>query len=112
MVTGALEVERAEKRIGSSLQASPRVFIEDAALRSAIDGVDMAEVSITSDIELAVGAAPAEAFTLEEVPGVGVVPGPAAGDKCARCWRTLPEVGQQAESTALCARCAEVLAPA
>ena len=72
----------------------------------------MAEVSITSDIELAAGAAPAEAFTLEEVPGIGVVPGPAAGDKCARCWRILPEVGQQAESASLCARCADVLAPA
>ncbi len=112
VVTGALERERAEKRIGSSLQASPRVFIEDAALRQALDGVDMAEISITSDIELAAGAAPAESFTLEEVPGIGVVPGPAAGDKCARCWRILPEVGQQAESASLCARCADVLAPA
>ncbi len=111
-VTGALELERAEKRIGSSLQASPRVFIEDDALRRALDGVDMAEVSITSGIEIVGGAAPEGAFVLEEVPGVGVVPGPAAGDKCARCWRILPEVGQQADFAGLCRRCADVLAPA
>ena len=112
VVTGALELERAEKRIGSSLQASPRVFVADPALRQALDGVDLAEVSITSGIELVAEAAPAEAFTLDEVPGVGVVPGPAAGSKCARCWRILPEVGQQAEFASLCARCADVLAPA
>ena len=112
VVTGALELERAEKRIGSSLQASPRVFIEDEALRQAVDGVDLAEISITSAIEVAAGAAPEAAFTLEEVPGVGVVPGPAAGDKCARCWRILPEVGRQTDFAGLCARCADVLAPA
>ena len=110
VVTGALELERAEKRIGSSLQAAPRVFIEDPALLQALDGVDMAEISITSGIALEQAAGPAEAFTLEEVPGVAVLPGLAAGDKCGRCWRILPEVGQQAESPELCRRCADVLA--
>ena len=28
-------------------------------------------------------------------PGVGVVPGAAAGRKCARCWQVLPEVGSR-----------------
>ena len=110
VVTGALELERAEKRIGSSLQAAPRVFIEDPALLQALDGVDMAEISITSAIALEQAAGPAEAFTLEEVAGVAVLPGRAEGDKCGRCWRILPEVGQQAESPELCRRCADVLA--
>src|SRR3546814_3161965 len=49
-VTGALEVERAAKRIGSSLQAHPVVYIERPELRDAVAAVDFAEVAITSDI--------------------------------------------------------------
>ena len=112
VVTGALELERAEKRIGSSLQAAPEVFVGDPELFAALEGVDMAEVSITSGIALNQAAPPAEAFTLEEVPEVGVLPGAAAGDKCARCWRILPEVGQHPDHAALCGRCAEALVPA
>ena len=40
-------------------------------------------------------AAPAGAFTLDDVPGIGVVPAPPAGEKCARCWQVLPEVGER-----------------
>ena len=50
VVTGAIEIARADKEIGSSLEASPRVFIADAALADALKGVDFAEVCITSDI--------------------------------------------------------------
>ena len=63
-VTGALEIERAAKKIGSSLEAAPQVFIADADLMAALDGVDLAEVCITSGIEVIDGAAPAGAFTL------------------------------------------------
>ncbi|HEX6144343.1 MAG TPA: zinc finger domain-containing protein, partial [Geminicoccaceae bacterium] len=51
-----------------------------------------------------VGTPPEPAYRLEEVPGVGVVPGRASGQKCARCWRILPEVGAGASSD-LCDRC-------
>jgi lipoprotein signal peptidase len=99
VVTGALEIERKEKRIGSSLQAAPVVTLPaaDAAL---LDGLDMAELAITSGIELRAGdGAPPEgggAFALPDVPGVAVVPAPAPGEKCARCWRVLPEVTPEA----------------
>lgn len=49
VVTGALEIERAQKRIGSSLEAAPIVHIADAELRAALEGVDFAEVCIVSD---------------------------------------------------------------
>src|SRR3546814_7345775 len=65
-VTGALEVERAAKRIGSSLQAHPVVYIERPELRDAVAAVDFAEVAITSDITLSDAAAPADAFSLPE----------------------------------------------
>jgi isoleucyl-tRNA synthetase len=88
VVTGALEVARAEKRIGSSLEAAPVVHISDAKLCVALDGIDFAEVCITSDIAVETeGEAPPEAFRLPEVKGVAVSFAPAPGVKCARSWR-------------------------
>ena len=93
VVTGALEIERREKRIGSSLEAAPVVHIGDAVLMAALDGQNMADICITSQIELTDNAAPSDAFTLEEVAGVAVVPKMAEGKKCQRSWKILPEVG-------------------
>jgi isoleucyl-tRNA synthetase len=88
VVTGALEVARAEKRIGSSLEAAPVVHISDAKLCMALDGIDFAEICITSEIGVeAEGEAPPEAFRLPEVKGVAVSFAPARGVKCARSWR-------------------------
>jgi len=97
VVTGALEIERAAKRIGSSLEAAPVVHIADPALRSLIESVDFAEVCITSAIDIAGGVPPSGAFTLPEVPGVGVVAKRASGRRCARSWRISPEVGMDPE---------------
>jgi isoleucyl-tRNA synthetase len=97
VVTGALEVERREKRIGSSLEAAPRIFVADPALLAVLQSVDMAEVSITSEAFLEKGEGPADAFRLPDVPGVAVVPEPARGKKCARSWKILPEVGSDPE---------------
>src|SRR3546814_2488494 len=90
LVTGALEVERAAKRIGSSLQARPVVHIQRPELKDAVAAVDFAEVAITSDIALSDAPAPAAAFRLPDVAGVAVVAEIAAGDKCERCWKVLP----------------------
>ena len=43
------------------------------------------------------GDAPATAFRLDAVPGVAVVVEKAAGKKCARSWKILPTVGEDAE---------------
>jgi isoleucyl-tRNA synthetase len=87
VVTGALEIERAQKRIGSSLEASPTVFVADGHLRAALDGVDFAEICIVSDVAIVAGEGPAEAFRLPGVEGVAVVPHRAGGVKCARSWK-------------------------
>src|SRR5262249_51924196 len=47
VVTGALEVARRDKRIGASLEAAPRVFVEDGGLRASLQNVDFAELCIT-----------------------------------------------------------------
>jgi isoleucyl-tRNA synthetase len=97
VVTGALEVERAAKRIGSSLEAAPEIYVEDRDTLSALEGVDLEEICITSDANLIAKAPPKDAFTLPEVPGVGVVPKRAEGKKCARSWRILKDVGADPE---------------
>ena len=44
VVTGALEIERAQKRIGSSLEAAPMVYVSDPDLFAALVDIDLAEV--------------------------------------------------------------------
>ena len=110
-VTAALEVQRTAKVIGASLEAAPVVHVEDAALRASLAGVDFADLCIVSDLSLTADPAPAEAFRLPEVPGVGVVFEPAAGEKCLRCWKILPDVGSHAHP-GTCARCDDALSHA
>jgi isoleucyl-tRNA synthetase len=93
VVTGALELERAAKRIGSSLEADPCVHVSDPDLFAALVDVDLAEICITSAATLVEGEGPAAAFRLPEVAGVAVVPELAQGRKCARSWKISPTVG-------------------
>ncbi|MGH6929607.1 MAG: class I tRNA ligase family protein, partial [Dongiaceae bacterium] len=108
VVTGALELERADKRIGSSLQAHPKVFANGAYV-DVFRGIDLAEIAITSAATLQHGAPPAGAFALPDVPDVGVVVELANGEKCERCWRVLPDVGKSADHPGVCGRCADAV---
>ncbi|MCR9078623.1 MAG: isoleucine--tRNA ligase [Hyphomonadaceae bacterium] len=87
VVTGAIEIERREKRIGSSLEAAPKVFIDDPDLLAAYEGEAAEDIFITSQAELVAGAAPDEAFRLPDEASVAAVPGQASGVKCARSWK-------------------------
>jgi isoleucyl-tRNA synthetase len=109
VVTGALEVERREKRIGSSLEAAPQVFIADARYLVALEGQDLAEIAITSAISIKQNEGPAEAFRLDDVPGVSVVSALAQGKRCARSWKVLPEVGSDPEYPDVSPRDAQAL---
>ncbi|MBI2584368.1 MAG: isoleucine--tRNA ligase [Rhodospirillales bacterium] len=108
VVTGALEIERAAKRIGSSLEAAPVVHT-DRQHQKLFDGLDAAELFITSAVTFSDAPPPAGAFRLAEVAGVAVQPAKAAGAKCARCWRVLPEVGDDPEYPGTCGRCADAV---
>ncbi|SOC34981.1 Isoleucyl-tRNA synthetase [Rhizobium subbaraonis] len=109
VVTGALEIERREKRIGSSLEAAPVVYVTDAELMAALEGEDFAEICITSGITLVSGEGPAEAFRLQEVAGVAVEPKLAEGAKCARSWRITTDVGSDPDYPDVSARDAAAL---
>ncbi len=108
VVTGAIEVERAEKRIGSSLEAHAEVFAADADIE-VLGGIDLMEIAITSGVTLSHDAVPADAFTIDDVAGVGVGVRRAEGQKCARCWKVLDEVGTDADHPDVCGRCANAV---
>ncbi|MDE2384400.1 MAG: isoleucine--tRNA ligase [Alphaproteobacteria bacterium] len=105
-VTGALEIERANKVIGSSLEAAPAVFIKDAAAFAAASSVDFAEVCITSAITLKNAEGPAGAFTLDDV---AVVSHKAEGAKCARSWKISKDIGSDKDFPDITPRDAEAV---
>jgi isoleucyl-tRNA synthetase len=109
VVTGALELERAAKRIGSSLEAAPLVYVSDQELFAALVDVDLAEVCITSAATLIEGEGPSEAFRLPEVAGVAVVPQLAEGKRCARSWKISPAVGSDPQYPDVTPRDAQAL---
>jgi len=108
-ITGALELERAAKRIGSSLEAAPIVYVSDVDLFAALVDVDLAEVSITSATTLVEGEGPAEAFRLPDVPGVAVEFRLAEGTKCARSWKISGAVGSDPDYPDVTPRDAQAL---
>jgi len=109
VVTGALELERAAKRIGSSLEASPLVYVTEKKIFETLFDVDLAEVFITSNAMVTNDDPPPGAFRLNDVPGVAVVVEKAVGTKCARSWKILPTVGDDAEYPDVSPRDAQAL---
>jgi isoleucyl-tRNA synthetase len=102
-VTGALEIARRDKAIGSSLEAAPIVHV-DAATAALLGEVHFADLCIVSGISITDAPAPDDAFRTEEAPGVAVVFRAAEGGKCLRCWKVLPDVGHHGHD-AVCGRC-------
>ena len=108
VVTGALELERAAKKIGSSLEAAPLFHVSDKADADILASVPFAEIAITSGVKISTAAAPDGAFALPDVKGAHVVAIMASGEKCARCWMVLEEVSAHPD-THLCNRCSDAV---
>jgi len=109
VVFGALEPKRADKTIGSSLEAHP-VILVSSTLAATLKDVDLAEVCITSQATLTVSDdIPADAFSLNDAPHIGVIFAKAEGKKCQRCWKILPDVGSDADYPELSARDADAV---
>jgi len=106
VLTGALEVVRRDKVIGASLEAAPVLYVSEQSDAEILKGIDVAEVAITSAAHISTSEPPADAFRLPDVAGVAATFHHAEGDKCARCWMVLPEVGKNPDHPDLCNRCA------
>ncbi|MBR7182274.1 MAG: class I tRNA ligase family protein, partial [Clostridia bacterium] len=109
-VMKALELARAEKRIGKSLDASVTVYAPDADIYNFLKSVEaeLPTMFIVSQVTLVNAAAPAEAL-LEEGAPIGVAVAPAAGEKCDRCWNFTLTPSHDEEGGCLCPRCKGVL---
>ncbi len=110
-VMKALELARADKAIGKSLEAKVTVF--GAADNEAMKLFDahrdeLEEIFIVSKVVLSNGEVPAGAFT-ETQSGVGVLVELAEGNKCGRCWVFRPDCVSDGEDGWLCPRCKKAL---
>ena len=105
-VNGVLEKARADKRIGKALEAHVTLATEDAAIRSACEGVNLAEVCIVSDCVWAQPEEGAEVGTGVNYPSLTIGVSEAKGTKCPRCWKH----STAADENGLCPRCASVIA--
>ena len=94
--TTALEAMRRDGRIGSSLQAAVTLGLPEAE-QALLSPAEWAEVLIVSAARVSRAAEPSVATDL------------APGDKCARCWKVLPEVGRDHRHATLCLRCTDAV---
>ena len=108
-VMKSLELARAEKRIGKSLDAKVTVYAPDAATYELLASFkdELPTVFIVSQVELVKAAAP-EGTIIDEGP-IGVVVEAADGKKCDRCWNFTTNGTDDGEGGCLCPRCKTVL---
>jgi isoleucyl-tRNA synthetase len=119
-VMKALEIARAEKKIGKSLDAKVTIFTADEAVLALLgkfSAEELATVFITSGASVKNAAAPEGAYTPDANTGnaaVSVLVENADGHRCDRCWcySTEGEVTTDDEGNEgfICRRCAAIIA--
>lgn len=109
-VNKAIEPLRKAGDVGHSLDTAIALYLPTEMLQDIQQVcIDLRELFIVSQIELSDAEAPDNAYHSEDVEGLAVVVGKAAGDKCQRCWVYSTELGQLDEHPGICPRCASVL---
>jgi len=113
LVLGALEQQRREKVIGSSLEAKVTVTTpkkDQFELLSSHEG-ELPALFIVSQVSLKLdeGWGSEELKESGESRGILIKVERAEGHKCERCWNYRPTVGVQPEHPTLCARCVEAV---
>jgi isoleucyl-tRNA synthetase len=99
-VLKALETARADKRIGKSLEAKVRLTVPADSLALLEDyRAELPALFIVSQVVLEKSGDPSISVGIEQ----------AQGDKCERCWKYTPEVGEDSEFPTLCAPCRQVV---
>ncbi|MBQ9848772.1 MAG: class I tRNA ligase family protein [Clostridia bacterium] len=106
-VMKALEIARAEKIIGKSLEASVTVYAkEDSEAMKLFREFEaiLPAILIVSKVSLSAEPAPENAYTDEES-GISVSVEIANGEKCVRCWMQKDDCTPDEDGQQLCARC-------
>ena len=104
-VNGILEKARADKRIGKALEAHVTLATENAELKAACEGLNLAEVCIVSAVDWAQPEEGAEVGTGSNFADLTIGVSEAKGEKCPRCWMH----SLDANAEGLCPRCAAVV---
>ena len=104
-VNGILEKARADKRIGKALEAHVTLQSDNAELKAACEGLNLAEVCIVSAVDWAAPEEGAEVGTGSNFADLTVGVSEAKGEKCPRCWMH----SLDANAEGLCPRCASVV---
>lgn len=109
-VMKALELARAEKLIGKSLDADLTIYATDAEVCGLLDSFGeeaLKTVFIVSDVNVKNEAAPAGAFT-ETQSGIGVLVEASQAERCDRCWLHDKNAVSDGDGH-LCPRCAAIV---
>ena len=106
-ITEAIEIERAAKTVGSSLECEISVYINDLETLKMLEKADIAELSIVSKAKIINAQSPSNAAVNEEL-GIGIVVKKTSGVKCDRCWKISTEIAKhdtEYGTANLCDRC-------
>ena len=104
VITGALEKKRADKFIGSSLEAHAEIYLDDK-LKNLTQDIDFSEIAIISSFNIKNKNDSLGGFGLDEIEGVSVNIEKAMGSKCQRCWKFEKEIN----SSGICHRCEDAI---
>ena len=104
VITGALEIKRAEKIIGSSLEAHIDVYLEKSKMAK-FKNYKIDEISIISSFSFHEINNSTQGFSLEEVPNVKVIVSKTNGKKCQRCWKYKKKLIREE----ICDRCEDAI---
>ncbi|MGN1269597.1 MAG: isoleucine--tRNA ligase [Clostridia bacterium] len=103
LVAKELELARAEKVIGHSLNAKVTLFANEKEYQFLNENKELLEtVFIVSDLEI-------KENERKDETKLGVKVETAEGEKCERCWKYSKEVGKSSEHPTLCHRCVEAI---
>jgi len=104
VITGALEIKRSDKIIGSSLEAHVDVYLEKSIMEK-LKNYQIDEISIISSFSFNEINENIDGFSLEEVPNMKVVVSKTSGKKCQRCWKYKEELIRKE----ICGRCEDAI---
>ena len=110
-VAKALETARAQKLIGSGLEARVRIESapEDLPGLLGTKRALLPTLFIVSRVDLEGGGGERVRYESQDIPGLVIGVDRAPGEKCERCWTRSEEVGRDPAHPTLCARCVRVV---
>jgi isoleucyl-tRNA synthetase len=103
-VNGAIEIERKNKLLGSSLEASVEIYFKDKDGINKINVNDLENICIVSKLSIIQANNVEDYFQLNELSDVGIKVKKVSGEKCNRCWKYFDKL-----NNSICQRCNDAI---